>query len=273
MQEFIKMYDLVDSWHLKNPDLFGFTCSNPCTKIRCRLDHLFVSKKLTHFIQDCKILPNIHTDHSAVVLSVLFDESGPPRGPGFWKFNNSLLSDTNYVELLCFKIPEFVKKHNEVQDIGLFWEMIKMEIRASTLKFSKRKMKQKRDEETTLLPQLLVLQTRLQEDLSDSVKNETERVKTKLAKIVASRTQGAIVRSRSRWYEQGERDSKYFYNPEKTNQWKKHVASLIKDDESKLMTQNRSSKKKKSFLKTYNRRKTWIPTTLSLPNSSKPRRF
>ena len=48
LQEFIKMHDLVDSWHFKNPDqdLFGFTWSNPCMKIRCRLDYLFVQKKI-----------------------------------------------------------------------------------------------------------------------------------------------------------------------------------------------------------------------------------
>ena len=48
----------------------------------------------------------------------------PPRGPGFWKFNNSLLSDTNYVELLTFKIPMFAKKHEQVNNKGLYWEMI-----------------------------------------------------------------------------------------------------------------------------------------------------
>ena len=127
-----------------------------------------------------------------------------------------------------------MKKHKEVQDNGLFWEMIKMEIRTFTVKFSKRKAKQKRDDETTLLSQLMVL---LQEDFSDSVKNEMDKVKTKLAKIVASRsprTQGAIVRSRSRWYKQGERNSKYFYDLEKTNQRKKHFAFLIKDDGVKI---------------------------------------
>ena len=68
-----------------------------------------------------------------------------------------------------------------------------MEIRAFTFKFSKRKVKQKQDEETTQLSQLLVFQTRLQEDFSDSVKTEMDKVKTKLATIVAFRTQGTIV--------------------------------------------------------------------------------
>ena len=96
-------------------------------------------------VKECKIVPNIYSDHSAGDLSVSFSESELPRGPGFWKFNNSLLSDTNYVELLTFKIPTFAKKHEQVNDKGLYWEMIKMEISAFTIAFSKKKAKRKRD--------------------------------------------------------------------------------------------------------------------------------
>jgi len=49
-----------------------------------------------------------------------------------------LLSDAKYVELLNFLIPEFAKKHQGIKDKGLFWEMIKMEIRTFTIKFSKK---------------------------------------------------------------------------------------------------------------------------------------
>jgi len=85
----------------------------------CRLDHLFVSNQPSNRICESKIIPNIYSDHSAVVLSISFSEHEPPRGPGFWKFNNSLLSDTNYAEL-----------NQGTEDKGLLWEILKMEIRA-----------------------------------------------------------------------------------------------------------------------------------------------
>lgn len=87
--------------------------------------------------------------------------------PGFWKFNNSLLSDTNYVELLTFKIPMLAKKHEQVNDKGLYWERIKMEIRAFTIAFSKKKAKRERDEESILLSKMMRLQTKLQTSYSD----------------------------------------------------------------------------------------------------------
>ena len=57
--------------------------------------------------------------------------------------------DTDYVELLTFKLPEFVT-HCQVSDKDLFWEMIKMKTRTFTIKYSKRKAKKKRDEEKAL---------------------------------------------------------------------------------------------------------------------------
>ena len=94
------------------------------------------------------------------------------RGPGFWKFNNSLLSDTNYVELLTFNIPMFAKKQEQVNGKGLYWETIKLEIRAFTIAFAKKKAKRKRDEESALLSEIIKLQTKLQTSYSDSLKAE-----------------------------------------------------------------------------------------------------
>ena len=56
------------------------------------------------------------------------------------------------------------------------------------------------------------------------------KIKTKLEKISAFKTRGTIIRSRARWYELGEKNSKYFLNLENTNQRKKHVTSLNNDN-------------------------------------------
>lgn len=75
-----------------------------------------------------------------------------------------------------------------------------MEIRAFTIKFSKKKAKRKRDEELALMSEMMKLQTKLQTTYSDSDKIELDKLKTKLSKIASVKTRGAIVRSRARWY-------------------------------------------------------------------------
>ena len=59
---------------------------------------------------------------------------------------------------------------------------------------------------------------------------ELNSTKTRLHKISEHRTRGTILRSRARWHEEGERNSKYFYNLEKRNYSKKVVTKLkLKD--------------------------------------------
>jgi len=103
LKALIKTHNLLDTWRCKNPDS---TWANRSMKIQCRLDHLFVSNQPSNRICENKIIPNIYSDHSAVLISISFSEYEPPRRLGFWKFNNSLLSDTKYVELLNFLILE-----------------------------------------------------------------------------------------------------------------------------------------------------------------------
>ena len=55
--------------------------------------------------------------------------------------------DKCYTEMITKQIPEFAAKYRNLNDKGLFWVMIKIEIRASTVTFAKNKAKQKRNGE------------------------------------------------------------------------------------------------------------------------------
>ena len=93
------------------------------------------------------------------------------------------------------------------------------------------------------------LQQEIRSNFSEDSKIKMDRVKKKLAKIVAKKTQGAMVRSKATWYEFGEKNSKYFYNLEKRNQKKKHIHSIIKDDGSVIREPNQILEEEENFFK------------------------
>ena len=131
--------------------------------------------------------------------------------------------------MITRQTPEFISKYCNLSDKGLFWEMIKMEIRASII-FTKNKAKQKRNEEKDLLLRLNNLQEKIRSNFSVETKVGMGQVKKELAKIVSRKTQGAMIRSTAQWYEFREKNNKYFYNLEKINHKKKHIISLTKGD-------------------------------------------
>lgn len=73
---------------------------------------------------------------------------------GFWKFNIVLFKDEVYVIVFKINILIFKEKYNEICDLGLKWDFIKMEIRGFMIKYFKWKVKIYWDEEKLLYKKL-----------------------------------------------------------------------------------------------------------------------
>ena len=67
-------------------------------EIHCRLDFFLISSSLLGNVTNANILPGFKTDHSMVSIHLKTNQN--PRGPGFWKFNTSLLSDIDYINVI-----------------------------------------------------------------------------------------------------------------------------------------------------------------------------
>ena len=48
-----------------------------------------------------------------------------PRGPGFWKFNSSLLKHSDYTATMADKNPQFIDQYKDLEDKGFLWKWLK----------------------------------------------------------------------------------------------------------------------------------------------------
>ena len=80
----------------------------------------------------------IAPNHNATFLKISIRNEFN-RGPGTWKFNNSLLEDNDFKERIAFFYPQIHEKYVYVKDKQLLWELIKMELRMKIIKYSKEK--------------------------------------------------------------------------------------------------------------------------------------
>ena len=79
-------------------------------------------------------------------MEIQYKHNKKSAGSGFWKFNNSLLNNEDFVTHLNFFWPFVKEKHCDTNDKRLYWEMIKMEIRDFFIRFSKQLAKAKTSE-------------------------------------------------------------------------------------------------------------------------------
>ena len=77
-------------------------------KLRSRIDFFIVMKQLINQVKGIETRASITPDHMAVFLSIVIDQA-PACRPGNWKFNNTLLKDNEYINLIKSDYSSFKK--------------------------------------------------------------------------------------------------------------------------------------------------------------------
>ena len=191
-----------------------------------RLDYFLVSSHMELDIASCGFYTQIQSDHSPVFLKIspLADAY---KGPGYWKFNNSLVSDPIYIEKTREVISEIKANSFDYDDIRVKWEFLKFRIRQFTQSYSKIKAQKRRQKRLNLEKKVEILESEISESSDPEVQIQYDNAKNELEDLYDYITDGAILRSKVNWYGQGEKSTKYFPNLEKHIKSKTHIRKLI----------------------------------------------
>ena len=237
LEDIMMENDLVDIWRIRNPDNKRFTWRQKNPIIQRRLDYWFISDMLQEDVVRCEIITSIKTDHLAIILEIdsLNDQQ---RGPSFWKFNNSLLEDPLFVQSLREKFPNSLQEINFCDDIRVKWDWMKYKIRQDSITYSKSKAKQRRKKLQTIENKLKICENDLAKSPSQENVTTLEALKAEYEREYDYIVRGSIIRSRATWFEQGERNSKYFLKLENNNKRKSCVRKLVQENEKECTNPN-----------------------------------
>ena len=243
LQKFMTKLTLTDAWRVLNPDKRRYTWRRRNPEIHCRLDFFLVSQNMMCNVTHADILAGYKTDHSLIVIDTAIHSN--QRGPGFWKLNTSFLTDLNYVNQIRTTIKEVKTEYERDDDVNpaLLWEMIKLKIREQTLKYAKNKKAKTLKMEDELEKRINLLQNMIdyngtgEQEKLDATK-EQELKKAELERIIEYRTNGAILRAKCRWHNEGEKNTKYFLNLEKRH-YKNGVINQLKTGENEFVTSDK----------------------------------
>ena len=224
--------DLTDIFRKLKPHTKSFSYESKFLKVKSRLDYFLIAKHLTRHVHNIETKTAITPDHKAIKLTLKLSQV--TRGPGLWKFNNSLLKDKNYLILITESYPIISEKYADIVDKRLRRELIKMEIRSITISFAARKAKEFRKQESDLQKRLDEIDKSISnicdnQNIEDKLK-EFDKLKNEFNRLYEIKGKGAIFRSKARWVEYGEKPTKYFFNMEKKSYNKKVISELKRSD-------------------------------------------
>jgi exonuclease III len=229
----MQKFNLIDYWRIKNPELVRFTWrrTEPVLQ-QSRIDMFLVSDIITPKINYINIEMSYISDHTLISMHINpFVKDN--RGPSYWKFNESLLNNEDYTKI----VKETIKAHNRNNDkkkhsATLNWDVLKMQIRRETINFSKRLAKKRRKREKELLENIKLLEEEISSNVNcdESTIEAFQNIKNEYEEMESQKTRGAMIRSKARWVEDGEKNSKYFMSLEKHNQEIRYIKTLTKEN-------------------------------------------
>ena len=257
----MEYFSLIDVWRELNPTSKKFTWTGKTSRPYklSRLDFFLISNSLFPFIKNASIEPGVFSDHS--ITSIEIDFRNFTRGRGYWKFNNSLLRDPEYVAKVKTSIKNVIKVYStddfteamiddatpeQLQNIPctindqLLFDMIQLEIRGNTIKYSSAKKKEKSNTMETLLHRLEELEAKNGNDTPEATVL-LHSTKAELETLFRLEAEGAAVRARARYKLDGEKASKMFCHLEKYNGQQKFIPQVIKhvDGSPKTLTKQK----------------------------------
>ena len=217
--------DLTDTWRQLNPLNKDFTWARPSPFLARRLDYILCSNDLSSKLTESKHELFVGTDHKAVISYFQTDDFR--YGQSYWKFNDSLLHDVSFVEMMNGVIDDFILHFNEFEDATDRWEILKTRIKEHSIIYSVGKKYKVKSKETEIENELNSLNILINSDpANDIALKQYLAKKGELETLLMDKTRGAAIRSRTKWIEQGEKNLKYFLNLEKSRASSNTITSL-----------------------------------------------
>ena len=201
--------NLVDIWRDRNPGERKYTWRGRNSKMS-RLDYFLVSEDIAEITCNTSIKPGYRTDHS--LISIEISLINQQKGRGTWKFNNSLLQDRDYVNIVKQSISETVEQYSQQinhQDINpyeiefsiddqLFFEMIKLNIRAKTIPYAAKKKRERIQREINCEKELEILHAQIMANPNEDNQLRYEAKQLELKEIREPNIRALIIRAKSK---------------------------------------------------------------------------
>ena len=199
--------ELEDIWRRRYPNKSDYTWKGRGRE--SRNDFWLTSLSLDNQIDNVFNNYAPYTDHKSINIVLRTNET--ERGKGIWKMNTSNIINEQYKESFIEMWTNWQSKKPLYNDIKVWWDIGKRYIKKLTQEYSRQISLEKR----TILKELETSITSFKRNGNNH--EELELMEKEYEAIHSKQVEGAKIRSKIQWWEEGEKSTKYFHNLEKKN--------------------------------------------------------
>ena len=219
---------VVDAWRSLHPGIRPFTWLRPNGAFASHIDLVGLPVVWSASLVSCDIVPCPLSDHCAVILS-----TGVPdvlgRGPGLWKLNVSVLLEAEYVSAVTSFWGHWRSKKELFPLVVDWWERGKSRLKGLTISYCKERAANKRARRDVLTRLIDHLKRQVDGGVASCLSPYRSAL-AELERLDCAEAEGARVRARIRWIEEGEASTAFFFRKERKQSADRWIPALRDSD-------------------------------------------
>jgi len=227
-------FDLIDIWRQQHRNVKQYTWWKKDCSVGSRLDKFLIDKRFLE-VRNSTIEPCVLSDHEYVSISMKL--TATPRMSHLWKLNVSNLEDPEYTRLIEQTLDKAIQRKTHSPSLQEWWDELKQNIRTTTQTYDKQKRKRDKEHQDRLTRNIIKLKRTFDPQNKQQIQQITD-LETTLRELKFQKMEGAKIRSRVQWIEQGEKPTKYFYNLEKQRAKTNSMDSVRDDNDNEVTDPN-----------------------------------
>ena len=196
-------------------------------KVFSRLDFFLISGDLIGLTKECSIIPGFKTDHSSVEFS--FNIRHNSKGTGYWRFDKTLLHDSTYVLKIKECITETVQDNPNTED-DLLFDIMKCNFRRTSMQYMGEKRRKDKKLIEDIEGHIAQLQYQLTNNPPDEIIPQITKLTSELNSIYDTKVKQKMLDNRTAFYEDYEKNNKFFYGQGKQHYTNNTIQELELDN-------------------------------------------
>lgn len=246
----VNSLDCTDIWRVFNGDKKEFTWKrNAPNFVARRLDYIFTNENITTMVKSADIIPFSKSDHDGVRIKIECTQID--RGPGYYKMNNALLSEQDFVSAINEVIEECKQELEPVTNPQILWDICKLRIAQVAKDYSIQRARRNKAHFKGIEQRLNKARDKLlAEPTNRQLLADYERLQLEHEIYLQELARGAQIRSKVNWIEHGEKSSRFFLSLEKVRGVANTISSLVTRDGSTTFDQTEIGKELLAYYET-----------------------
>lgn len=176
-----------------------------------RIDYFFIDNLLLPNLRSCSYESILISDHAPLVIELAILDSSLVKK--HWRLDPLLLTDEKFVTLTSSKIKTFLSE-NKIPGMSckIIWEAMKAFLRGEIISYAAFKRKSMLQKQKDLSDQILSVDRQYAQSPSSALYKERLRLQTEFNIISTRQVEGCLIRTKSVFYEHGEKTGKILAN-------------------------------------------------------------